>query len=55
MKIGSAVNTMASIFKSKIESYEESELNGSIDLDKKVASFLARDFLNFEVDLKVEI
>ena len=55
MKIGTYVNTMASIFKSKIESYEESELSGSVDLDQKVASFLARDFLNSEVDLKVEL
>jgi len=51
LKIGSSVNTMASIFKSKIEGYEESGLDSAIDLPIKVTKILARDISTEEQDV----
>lgn len=54
MKIGSSINLMAAIFKSKINQYEESDLNGSFDLEQKVSEIISRDLLSNEVDLIVK-
>lgn len=53
MKIGSSVNTMASVFKAEIKNFEESELNSALDLEVKVAGIVARDLLANENDITI--
>ena len=50
MKIGSSVNTMASVFKAEIKNFEVSELSSALDLEVKVAGIIARDLLTNEYD-----
>ena len=51
MKIGSSPNTMASVFKAHIKNYEETDLNGALDLSTKFVGILVRDLQTEEVDL----
>ena len=54
LKIGTYANTMASIFRSKIEGFEEQELEAAVELDLKVADILIRDIKNEEHDFLVK-
>ncbi|CAM4983754.1 unnamed protein product, partial [Rotaria socialis] len=51
MKIGSGVNTMATIFRKHITQYEESDLSGTLDLTNKFVGILARDLQVKEMDV----
>lgn len=51
MKIGTYPNTMASVFKTHIKNYEETDLNGALDLSVKFVGILARDLQTEEIDL----
>ena len=53
MKIGTYPNTMASIFKTHITDYEETDLNGALDLSEKFVGILARDLQIEEIDVIV--
>lgn len=50
MKIGSYANNMASIFKSKIANYEESDLDSAIQLEVKVTDIIVRDIKTEDID-----
>ena len=51
LKVGSLVNTMATIFKSKIENFEVTDLDSANELDIKVTDIMIRDLKNEEYDL----
>ena len=53
MKIGTYPNTMASVFKTHIKNYEETDLNGALDLSDKFVGILARDLQIEEIDIIV--
>lgn len=53
LKIGTYPNTMASIFKSKIENFEEYGLESAIELDAAVVDIVARDLKSDEQDFLV--
>ena len=55
LKIGSGPNIMASIFKSKISDYEESDLDSAVQLEMKVSDILVKDIRVEEHDLLIEI
>ena len=46
-------NTMASVFKTHIKNYEETDLNGALDLSDKFVGILARDLQIEEIDIIV--
>jgi hypothetical protein len=50
LKIGSYPNKMAIIFKSKIEDYEEGDLDSAVKLETMVTEILIRDMKNEEID-----
>jgi hypothetical protein len=50
LKIGTYANTMATVFKSKIENYEESNLDSPIQLETKVSDMIIRDWKTDEFD-----
>ncbi|CAF3964325.1 unnamed protein product, partial [Rotaria sp. Silwood1] len=52
MKIGSSINTMATIFRKHITEYEESDLTGTLDLTNKFVGILARDLQVKEMDVR---
>ena len=54
LKIGSYVNTMASVFKGIIEDFEESELDSATQLDLKVTEILVRDIKTEEQDILLD-
>lgn len=53
MKIGTYPNTMSSIFKTHIKDFEETDLNGALDLSGKFVGILVRDLQTEEVDVIV--
>lgn len=50
MKIGSYPNNMASIFKKKIEDYEEKDLDSAIEFEKNVTDIIVRDIKAEDID-----
>ena len=51
MKIGTYPNTMANVFKTYIKDFEETDLNGALDLSDKFVGILARDLCTDEIDV----
>ncbi len=50
LKIGSYPNTMASVFRSKISGYEESDLDSAVQLEVKVSDIVVRDIKAEDLD-----
>ncbi|CAF1018029.1 unnamed protein product [Adineta ricciae] len=53
MKIGTYPNTMASVFKTHITNFEETDLSAALDLSDKFVDILARDLQREEIDVIV--
>ncbi len=53
LKIGSYANTMATVFKSKIEDFEEQELDSAVQLDIKMSDILVRDIKQEDDDIMI--
>jgi len=54
MKIGSYPNTMSAVFRSFITHFEESDLDGALDLSTKFLDILSRDLQAEEIDVIVD-
>lgn len=54
LKIGSYPNTMAAVFKTNIEDYEELDLDSAIQLEVKVTGILVRDIKSDEQDILLD-
>ena len=51
LKVGSGANNMASVFKTKIDGFEETELGNAVDLDLKMSGIICRDIKQEELDV----
>ena len=51
LKIGNYVNTMASVFNSAIEGFEESDLSSEVELEGIVSDIIVRDIKQEELDV----
>ncbi len=54
MKIGSYPNAMSAIFRNLITYFEESDLDGALDLSAKFLGILSRDLQAEEIDVIVD-
>jgi hypothetical protein len=54
MKIGSYPNTMSVLFRNLITHFEESDLDGALDLSTKFIGILSRDLEAEEIDVIVD-
>jgi hypothetical protein len=54
MKIGSYPNAMSAVFRSFMTYFEESDLDGALDLSTKFLGILSRDLQAEEIDVIVD-